>query len=343
MKLLNQPLVSIITLNMNGRKYLEVCLPSIRKQSYPNIETIVVDNGSTDDSADFISKNFPEVKLIKNSKNLGFGGGNNIGIKTARGNYIFILNNDTELDINCVAELYKGINKSPKVGMCATKILSYFDRQMIDNIGHLLYYDGLNRGKGRLEPDKGQYNKIAEAFYPSGCAAFYRKEAIDEAGPFDEDFFLYGDDTELGLRCRFLDWQCLYIPTAIVYHMYSATAGKYTPLKAKLVERNRIWVAVKLFPFPLLLLNPFFALIRYIYQAYGALCGKGAAGKFTEEFSKAQLIKILLIANLEALLGIPRMIKKRKIIQKTKKINNKQFYQWLNKFGISIKELALKE
>ena len=160
---------------------------------------------------------------------------------------------------------------------------------------------------------------------------------------YDEDFFAYADETDMGWRAQLAGWKCIYNPQAVVHHLHSASSSNYSPLKAFLVERNRIWVAVKSFPVSLLILGIFYTMLRYFYQALGALTGKGAAGKFTKEVNKLELIKILIKANISAFLGLPKMLKKRKEIMKKKRISNRELYTLLKRFGISARTIAMKE
>ncbi len=227
--------------------------------------------------------------------------------------------------------------------MWAPKILSLDERDVIDSVGGLLIYpDGLAKGRGRLEKDRGQYDS-EEVFIPSACAAVYRKKMLDEIGLFDEDFFAYCEDTDLGMRARLAGWGARGVPEAVVYHYYSGTGGKYTPLKAYLVERNRLWVALKNFPPPILVLAPLYTLWRYIIQTYGIIAKKGAGGRFTEDFSKKKLIGILIRAYVDALKGIPKALDKRKIIQKRRKARNREILRWFERFRLSAKELVLKD
>ncbi len=338
------PLVSVVVVNWNGKEYLEKCLPSLEKQTYPKFEVILVDNGSTDDSLNFIEKHYSNfVKVIRNPENFGFSRGCNTGVQAAQGKYIAVLNNDTEVDPHWLEELVKVAEKDEKVGMCATKIYSYYDRKTIDCVGHLIYPDGLNRGRGRLEIDKGQYDKEEEVFSPSGCAALYRNKMLEEIGLFDETYFAYGEDIDLGIRGRLAGWKCVYVPSAVVYHMYSMTSGKYSSLKAFYVERNRIWVLLKLFPLPLLIVSPVYTLIRYFWQAYGAFTHQGASGVFVEKLPKVELLITLVKAYASALKGLPAILKKRRLIQAQNKVSLGEFIGWLRKFPISAKEISLKE
>src|SRR4030065_2470068 len=173
---MSYPLASVIIVNWNGKDFLTTCLDSLKLQSYSNFEVIVVDNGSNDGSVEFLRQYYlPFVKVIENKENLGFSGGNNAGIHAAKGKYILLLNNDTEADNRWIEELIKEAEKDRTVGMCASKIYSFYQRNIIDVAGHLLYRDGLNRGRGRLDEDVGQYDTVEEVFFPSGGAALYRK------------------------------------------------------------------------------------------------------------------------------------------------------------------------
>ncbi len=339
-KSLIKPLVSIIVLNWNGEKYLKDCLTSLENQTYSNLELILVDNGSKDNSVKFVRKNFPRIKIIENRKNLGFAVGNNKGIRLARGKYIFILNNDTKIDKNCLEGLTEAAEKDNKIGMLAPKILSFKNPKSIDSVGLNIYLDGMARGRGRTEIDEGQYDQIEEILLPSGCAALYRKKMLEEIDLFDENFFAYCEDTDLGLRGRLAGWKAILVPHAIVYHHYSGTTGKYSRFKAFLVERNHFWVALKNFPLILLFLIPFYTIIRYFFLIYGILTYQGPGTKF--ESSKFKLFFILIKAHISALWGIPAVLRKRKLTQKNKKLTDKEIYNLLKKHSLKVSELTLK-
>lgn len=341
---MSSPFVSVILVNWNGREYLGECLGSLRSQTFTDFEVVLVDNGSTDGSVEYIGSYFPEFsRIIRNEENRGFARGNNQGIRVARGKYIALLNNDARADSHWLEELVKAGEEDPLTGMLASKVYLQGRGRVIDNVGHLIYRDGLNRGRGRLEVDQGQYDGKEEVLFPSGCAALYRLQMLDEIGLFDEDFFAYGDDTDIGLRGRLAGWRCLYVPQAVVYHRYSQSSGPYSPLKAFLAERNRVWIAVKYFPLSMLLKSPFYTLLRFLLQGYGALVGRGAAGKFSQEYSPFSLLKILLRAYVSASQGLPKMWRKRKEIRKLTKVSQKEIYSWFNQFGISAREISWKE
>jgi GT2 family glycosyltransferase len=336
------PLISVVVLNWNGVPFVEQCLASLMVQTYTPLEIIVVDNASTDGSVELVKKKFPRVKMILNEKNLGFAGGNNVGIRTSRGRYIMVLNNDTHIEGTCIEALKGTIEKDERYGACASKIVLEFERNLIDSAGIVVGRDGLSIGRGRLEAGD-RYDKETEVFFASGCACLFRREMLEDIGLYDEDFFAYAEDTDMGWRARLAGWKCIYSPDALVYHLHSASSGTYSHLKAFLVERNRIWVAIKNFPLYLLLYGQGYTFWRYLYQAYGAFAGKGAAGRFSSDFTKMELIRILMKVYLSVWKSLPLMFKKRRAIRRNKRISNREFYRLIRHYGISAKEIALRE
>lgn len=198
----------------------------------------------------------------------------------------------------------------------------------------------MSRARGRME-DTAKYGRVEEILLPSGCAALYRKKMLDEIGLFDENFFAYCEDTDLGLRGRLTGWKAFLVPSAIVYHHYSGTNKKYSGFKAFLVERNHFWVALKNFPLVLLLLLPFYTALRYFFIIYGILTGQGAGAKF--ESSKLKLFFILIKSYASTLRGVPIMLRKRKLIQKNKRLTNKEIYRLFKKYSLKISEFTLKD
>lgn len=308
------------------------------------MEIILVDNGSKDGSVEYVQERYQSVKVVKLPDNIGFAGGNNAGIRIASGKYIAVLNNDTKVDTSWLANLLMEAETSPRtVGMWASKILSYDNPSVIDNVGLLLYPDGLGRGKGRLETDRGQFDQKGEAFFPSGCAGLYRREMLNEIGLFDEEFFAYADDVDLGLRARLAGWSCVFVPTAKIYHKYSSSSSAYSPFKAFLVERNRIWVLLKYFPLELILISPLVTLTRLLVHLYGALTGKGASGRFSEQHSVVRASAILLKAWCSALRAVPHLVLQRHAFSGMRRIRRRELYRLFCEYRISAYEIALKE
>lgn len=339
-----QNLVSSIVLNWNGKKIILPCLESLFAQTYPQQEIIAVDNHSTDGSLELIQQTYgSKLKLIRNPKNLGFAEGVNIGIRHSQGEFIALLNSDAAAKENWLEELIKAMSRSQSIGMGASKIYLAGRDKVLDNTGEVISRDGLNRARGRLEIDRGQWDRSQEVFCPSGCAALYRRQMLEEIGLFDKHFFAYGEDLDIGLRGRLLGWRCVYVPTAVVYHKLSSSTGLVSPLKAYYVERNRLWVLLKCFPLPHLLVSPFYTLRRYFYTLYGMLSGKGPASSYTKHFSALSLFLILIKTHLSTLWFLPYLIGQRIKLQKKSKVSSKEFGSWLKTYGIDEKQAALNE
>ena len=164
---------------------------------------------------------------------------------------------------------------------------------------------------------------------------------LDVIGLFDEHFFAYGDDADLGMRGRLAGWNCLYIPTAVVYHVHSATAGEFSALKAFLIERNRIWVAVKTFPLSLLLISPFFTFLRLAYHAYGSIFMVGSSGQYAAECSRSKLALMMLKAYWSGLKLFPEMWRSRRKIRRFARLTDRDFAELLRRHRISLRALTL--
>jgi GT2 family glycosyltransferase len=233
------------------------------------------------------------------------------------------------------------MESDPHIGMCASKILFHADRTRIDKAGHLMYPDGLNHGRGSGEPDRGQFELREEVLFPDAAAALYRREMLDTIGLFDEHFFAYGDDADLGLRGRLAGWNCVYLPTAIVYHVHSATAGEFSPMKAFLIERNRMWVMLKTFPLRLLLVSPFYTVLRLAFHAYGSIFMVGSSGQYAAECSRTQLALMMLKAYWSAVKSFPEMVRSRRKIRQFARLTNRDFAELIRRHRISLRALTL--
>jgi GT2 family glycosyltransferase len=338
-----KPTVSVIIPNYNGRTFLKGCIESLEAQTFSDFEIIVVDNGSDDGSVDFIKKNFPRIKTIANRKNLGFAKANNQGYEIASGRYIVTLNNDTTTGKAWLEKLVLAAEENTGTGMFASKIISMNDRGEIDSVGVNICLDGMTRGRARGEKDEGQYDADGEILLPSACAALYRRKMLDETGFFDESFFAYCEDTDLGLRGRLAGWTAMLVPDAVVYHYYSETGGKYSSFKAYLVERNHTWVLIKNFPGELLALFPVLTVCRFLLQVYAAFTKQGATGEFMSGASLPDVLKLIIHAYLDTLKELPDLLKKRRAIKKIKKITRTDFYALLRKHRMTFRELVLNK
>jgi GT2 family glycosyltransferase len=336
---MDRPLVSFIVINWNGDSYLAECIQSILLQNYNPTELIIVDNGSTDKSKEIISK-YPQIRLISNDRNLGYGPANNQGVREAKGEIIAFINNDVVLDRDWLSIIVPSILSSDNIGMCAGKTLSYFQKDLIDNTGHLLFWDGLNRGRGRMQKDSGQFDSTEHALFPSGSACIFKASVLRQIGTFDEDFFLYGDDAEMGIRGRLAGWECAFAPKAIAYHRYSASSSPYDPIKFFYVERNRFWVLLKYFPLELILISPIFSIARYMFHLLALLKGEGVSGQFAKSHPSKNLLLLWGKAQFSAWKGLPRFWKKRRELMKKFKWSRKRFYQCFLPNRIGLRELT---
>lgn len=337
----SSPAVSVIVVTWNRQDLLRACLLSLQQQTFRDFEIIVVDNGSNDGSLAMLrSAPFEAVRTIENAENRGFCAANNQGIAAARGRFIALLNNDAEAEPDWLRQLVAALDPEADVGMAASKILTWEDRGIIDKAAHLIYPDGQNRGRGTGQRDQGQYDRLEEAAWPDGCAALYRRSMLEQIGGFDEDFFAYADDAELGLRARIAGWRCLYVPAAVVYHHTGSTLGRYSAERLFLIERNRVWLAAKLFPWSLLALNPVYFGLRLAATAWVALRGKGELPNAASRLGALGLIKCLIKAQWAAWIGLPAMLRKRRAVNAFRKLDGAETAALIERFRIPLIELV---
>lgn len=243
-----QPLISIITVNYNQPQLTCELLKSVSALNYANIEVIVIDNGSAENPADMIASTYPNVKFIRSESNLGFAGGNNLGIKAANGKYLFLVNNDTELSPDVLNILLPLFNQYPGVGVISPKICYYHSNSDTENAPIIQYvgytpvnpYTARNSTIGEFEPDVGQYQHITETPYAHGAAMLISRQAIEQAGLMPENYFLYYEELDWCEQIRRAGFTILVAPTAVVYHKESMTVGKTSALKTYYLTRNRI-------------------------------------------------------------------------------------------------------
>jgi len=336
--------VSVVVVNWNRSHLLRNCLNSLAAQRGVRPHVIVVDNGSTDDSLEMLERDFSstgilDLRVVRNPDNRGFCAANNQGIALASCEWIALLNNDAEAEADWLGNMLRAVQDRAQVGMAASKILVHEDPTRIDKAGHLIYLDGQNRGRGSGQRDTGQFDRLEEVLFPDGCAALYRRAMLEEIGGFDEDFFAYGDDAELGLRARIAGWSCLYVPDAVVRHHRASTLGALAPRRLELIERNRVLLALKLFPWSLLWLNGVFYLIRLAAGLWAAMRNKGEVSRFPGLSGKLRVIRALLRADLQALKMTPRMLRKRRTLKPIRRINSWNLTRLLLSNRISLKEL----
>ncbi|MEX2262552.1 MAG: glycosyltransferase family 2 protein [Bryobacteraceae bacterium] len=334
-------MISVIVVNWNRRDLLRECLKSLTAQQGVAFEIILVDNGSADGSVEMAEREFPGIlRTLRNKTNRGFCAANNQGIQVSRGEWIALLNNDAEAGPNWLRALESAFRGRPDVGMAASKILVHEDPERIDKAGHLMYPDGQNRGRGSGQRDLGQYDRMEEVLWPDGCAAMYRREMLESIGGFDEDFFAYADDAELGLRARIAGWRCIYVPDACVCHHRGSTLGVDSVRRLRLIERNRVLLAAKLFPWSLLWLNGAYYLARLAAGMWAAARGRGETGLYPGWTGKLRMAAGLIAGDLEALALLPRMLRKRREIARIRKLSPRQVRELILQNRIGLRELS---
>lgn len=241
---------SIVIVNYNGGEKLLRCLAAACRTASADCEIIVVDNASDDRSADAVAAQFPDLRLIRSRSNLGFGGGNNLGVRSASGRYLIFLNPDTSVEPGWIEALLEPLEREPGAGLSTAKVLLLDSPQTINTCGNNVHFTGLALCRGLGSPREA-LNEPEEVDAVSGAAFAIRHELFNELGGFDEDTFLYMEDTDLSLRARLAGWRCLFAPDSVVYHEYRL---KITPFKLFYQERNRYLMLLKSLRWPTLLI-----------------------------------------------------------------------------------------
>ena len=324
--------VSAIIVNYNGGEAILECIRSLHRQTLSPTHIIVVDNQSTDGSLIQIRTLFPDVTVIENGYNAGWGVGCNAGIKSVNTEFVALINNDAYLDDRCLEEMVRAIQLRPNYGSCACKIFLWDDPETIEVAGVIIYRDGSSIARGRLQSSEG-YNDVEEVFCASGCCGLYRRELLLQTGLFDPDFFMYCDDTDIGWRLQLSGWKCVYTPKAMAYHAHSRSSGSYSDFKAYHVERNRLYLCLKYFPFPYLAAGFFFSGYRYFYQVLKSRQGKGALAEYRKERPLLDGLKVLIRAHLHAMKNTPPMIRRRREFQCMNHHSLQQFAKLLHRYG----------
>lgn len=309
--------ISIIIPNLNGCHFLKECLPSLQKQTRKDFELILIDNGSDDDSIEFTLNQFPQAIIHRFPKNEGFSKAVNQGIALANGEYIFLLNNDTQLAINCIEEIINFLDHNPTVSFGATKMLYAHNHQIINNVGDIFSIYGVASRRGNRELDEGQYEKIEPIMGACAGAAFYRRSLFSVVGGFDESFFAYIEDVDFSLRAQLLGHQCFYLPSAVVYHVDGGTSQKFKNFSFFLVARNSLYTVFKNFPTKILIITSPFWILGQVRNIINGLRFRsfGPIFRVYRDFIK----------------NLKRLKQERRVIQRERKISNRAVCQLLSK------------
>ena len=273
----NNPLISIVILNYNAGDLLIDCIDSIQNSNYKNFEIILVDNVSKDNSHKKCKEKFPDIKLIENSENLGYCEGNNVGIREAKGQFVVILNPDTIVEPSWLSELLLAYRKNGE-GIYQPKFLASIDHSMLLSTGNMIQIFGFGYSRSKGDLDKGQYQKFERINFASGTCIFTSKKIIEKIGLFEPFLFAFHDDLELCWRGALMGINSFYVPSALVYHPIEGYSFKWSPLKFKLLERNRKYCLLTLYSrstlfkmIPGLLLIDIAVLFFYIFKGLGKM------------------------------------------------------------------------
>jgi GT2 family glycosyltransferase len=316
------PEISVIIVNYNGRSHLQTCLAALQEQEGPAFETILVDNASSDGSAEFVRASFPSVQVVVLDRNRGFAGGNNAGAAAARGSLLVFLNNDTRVEPGWLTGLRHGLSWGDRVAMATSRIVYMHDPTILDSAG-----DGMTRAGGAFKRGHGApatlHVRRGEVFGACGAAFLIRREVFEDVGGFDEDFFLSHEDVDLSYRVRLLGFRCVYVPEAVVRHAGSATLGRTSAQSVFYGQRNLEWVYAKNTPGAVL------ALTLPLHFAYLA-----AAFAY---FSWAGRLPSFVSAKWAALRGLPRIWRKRREVQRRRRVSPREIWNVLEPGWVGLK------
>jgi GT2 family glycosyltransferase len=328
--------VAIPTLAADAR--LLECISALEKQTQRDFEVMIVDNSGRGLARASVAGR-PGVRIIEQPRNVGFGAAINEAFRQSRSPYLATLNDDAVAHPGWLAALLSAIDARPDVGMCASQV-RLFGEDALDSAGMLVCGDGSSKQRGQMRPPKF-FPATEEVLFPSGSAALYRRAMLEAIGLFDEGFFLYCEDTDLGLRARWAGWRCLYVPEAVVEHHYSHSAGRASPLKAYYVERNRLRVLAKNFPARMLAAAPFISLARYAWHFRWMLRAHGAAARFRLEGASAWRMPVYVLRAHAALLMDARgLLRQRREIKRMARLSPHIYGQLLHAHSISARRIA---
>jgi GT2 family glycosyltransferase len=332
--------VTVIVPTLIGGEPLGCCLRSLESQTLTRFEVIVVDNsGANLVNAAFLKETGSRARVISNPGNAGFGAAVNQGIEASSTPFVATLNDDAEAAPHWLEALIAAAEAHPEAGMFASCVM-LGKTGTLDSAGMLLASDGSSKQRGHGENPE-RFSQSADALFPSGSAALYRRKMLDETGGFDGDFFLYCEDTDLGLRARWVGWKCVYVPEAVVEHRYSASAGRASALKAYYVERNRLYTVIKNFPLGMLLWAPFASLVRYAWHMVALAAGQGKTGEYRAGGHDTLLLPFLVFrAHVVTLLRLPRLLKERHQLIAARKISVAEFLALAARHSISLRRVA---
>jgi GT2 family glycosyltransferase len=316
------PLVSVVIVTWNGREHLDTCLQAVAAQEGVRFETILVDNGSTDGSADYVRERYPWVRVVPLGENHGFAGGNNAGVREARGTYVAFLNNDTAADHAWLRTLLAGVDEAAGFALVTSKIVYMHNPAVIDSAG-----DGVLRWGGAFKRHHGAPAAFAvdsrEVFGMCGAACLLPRAVFEELGGFDEAFFASHEDVDLSYRARLRGYRCRYVADAVVRHHGSATLGRISERAVMQGQRNLEWMYLKNTPGSLLVRT---LPGHLLYNAAAALyfAANGRLGAF-------------LRGKAAAIAALPRVLRQRREVQRGRRVGSREIAPHLDTAWLATK------
>jgi GT2 family glycosyltransferase len=325
------PTVSVVVINWNGLRYLEACFDALlRQEAEGGSELILLDNGSTDGSADHVRQRWPAVRVVESGGNLGFAAGNNLGMRLARGRYVALLNADTSVQPGWLCALVRAAETDSRVGAVTSKLVFMSNTSEIQNAGSLLLSDGSGADRGFHELDEGQYEVREEVFGACGAAVLYRRTMLEDVGYFDETFFSYYEDTDLSWRMRLRSWKILYEPEAVVHHVHAGSSGEWSPFFTFHVDRNRLFMILK--NAPRLMVVRAFAHFASLSAKNAARAALGRVARPPDVLVRANLgpgrARIHLRVVTSLLRHLPKMLVKRWRIRRRRTASDADIARW---------------
>jgi GT2 family glycosyltransferase len=323
---------------LSADRRLVECLDALGKQSRRDFEVVIIDN-SGQGLVRGGEAGKRGARVIEPGRNVGFGAAINLGFRESRAPYLAVLNDDAAPRAGWVEALVAAAEAHPDAGMFASQV-RFFGEEHLDSAGMVIARDGSSKQRGHLFP-AAEFDHEEEVLLPSASAALYRRAMLECIGLFDEDFFLYCEDTDIGLRARWAGWKCVYVPGAVVEHHYSHSAGRASRLKAYYVERNRLFVVAKNFPARMLCGVPWATLARYWWHSRSMALGRGTAAQFRREGNGAwRLASIAIRAHWGLLRHTGTLWRKRREIRASARISAGEFGRLLRAHAIGTRRVA---
>jgi GT2 family glycosyltransferase len=330
--------VTVVIPTLSADRRLVECLDALAQQTRRDFEVVIVDN-SGQGLVRAGEAGRRGASVIEPQYNVGFGAAINLGFRQSRSPYLAALNDDAAPRAEWIGELVAAAEAHPEAGMFASQV-RFYGEEHLDSAGMVIARDGSSKQRGHLFP-AGEFEREEEVLLPSGSAAMYRRAMLEQIGLFDEDFFLYCEDTDLGLRARWAGWSCIYVPGAAVEHHYSHSVGRASRLKAYYVERNRLFVVAKNFPALMLWGVPFATLARYWWHVRSIALGRGTAAQFRREGNSGLRLAVIVMRAHWALARNARSLwRKRREIRRRAKLSAVEFARLLRAHSVSVRRVA---